>query len=236
MDFSATAITPNFWGNRLTSKLSFAQLNQAKQSGPHHCSVAVVLQVQEVAGPEAALLHDASLHHHLHLVFEGELSHLIIAARCSACLRREKSWRHKHLKFIWIFWDLLWLQLPSLTRQRVHVSLGVVEESSVTTHQVKSINQVRTTQVLRRGHGLRARAGYDHEEQHRERLEPQSRHTGRQMEKTRVRVWINEIYARNTPLTLAEWDNPLRTGEVEQDKFRFQVGIQWNVKIPEKDE
>lgn len=53
-------------------------------------SVAVVLQVDEVAGPDAAPLHDASLHHHLRLVFEGVLSYLIVAACCPASLRRQK--------------------------------------------------------------------------------------------------------------------------------------------------
>lgn len=88
---SETALIPYFQGNNLAGKLSYAKLNQAKQSGGEHGSVAVVLQVQEVAGPEAALLHNASLYHHLHLVFEGIFSHLIIAACCSARLRREKS-------------------------------------------------------------------------------------------------------------------------------------------------
>lgn len=101
VDFSGiiylNLIIPYFWGSRLTRRLNRAKLNQAKQSGANHWSVAVVLQVQEVAGPEAALLHNASLHHHLHLVFEGVLSHLIIAACCSACLWREKSWRHKQV-------------------------------------------------------------------------------------------------------------------------------------------
>lgn len=55
-------------------------------------SVAVVLQVKDVAGSVAALLHDTSLHHHLHLVLEGELSHLVLAARRrDARLRREET-------------------------------------------------------------------------------------------------------------------------------------------------
>lgn len=75
-------------------------------------------------------------------------------------------------------WDAAGPRLPSLTHQRVHVSLGVVEEPSVSTHQVKSVHQVGAAQVLRGGHGLRARRGHDHEQQHRHRLEPQSRHAG----------------------------------------------------------
>lgn len=53
-----------------------------------HCSVAVVLQVEDVAGLVATLLHDASLHHHLHhLVLEGELGHFILTACCSGSTR-----------------------------------------------------------------------------------------------------------------------------------------------------
>lgn len=59
--------------------------------------VAVVLQVEDVAGSVAALLHDPplhdpSLHHHLHLVLQGVLGHFVIAARRrSARLRREET-------------------------------------------------------------------------------------------------------------------------------------------------
>lgn len=164
VNFSVTALIPYFWGNNLARKQSYAKLNQAKQSGAEIWSVAVVLQVDEVAGPEAALFHNASLHHHLHLVFERVFSHLIIDACCSACLRREKSWTQtgEHVKFIWIIWDLPRLGLQNLTHHGVHISLGVVEESSVTTHQVKGIDQVRPAQVLWRSHGLRARWRYNH--------------------------------------------------------------------------
>lgn len=74
----------------LAEKLSYAKLGIADSI--NHCSVAVVLQVKDVAGSVAALLHNASLHHHLHLVLVGELSHLIITTRCcSAHFWREET-------------------------------------------------------------------------------------------------------------------------------------------------
>lgn len=65
------------------------------------CSVAVVLQVEDVAGFVAALLHDASLHHHLHLVLEGELGRVVLTAcGCgSTRLRREETWWSKHTEY-----------------------------------------------------------------------------------------------------------------------------------------
>lgn len=49
----------------------------------------------------------------------------------------------------------LWLfQVGSLTQQRVHVSLWVVEEAPVPADQVEGVHQVGPAQVLRRGHGL----------------------------------------------------------------------------------
>lgn len=78
---------------KLAKKQSYAMLSKANQSQAKHCSVAVVLQVEDVAGSVAALLHDASLHHHLHLVLEGVLGHLVLATcrRSSARLRREET-------------------------------------------------------------------------------------------------------------------------------------------------
>ena len=52
--------------------------------------VAVVLEVKNVAGPVAALIHDASLLQLLNLVLEGQFSHLIIPS-CSTCHWRQKA-------------------------------------------------------------------------------------------------------------------------------------------------
>ena len=68
----------------LAKRLSCAKLCLAEQNLAEHCSVAVVLQVKDVAGLVAALLHDPSLHHHLHLVLEGKLSQLVFTSPTSS--------------------------------------------------------------------------------------------------------------------------------------------------------
>ena len=56
------------WGEE-GQDLETAELDSVSHS---QASVAVILQIEDVAGFVAALLHDTSLHHHLHLVLEGK--------------------------------------------------------------------------------------------------------------------------------------------------------------------
>ena len=82
---------------KLAKKLSHAKLGYAKKSEAKHCSLAVRLQVGEGTGCVAAVLPWASPLHHLHLVLEGELCHLVCAARrcSSASFRWEETWQDK---------------------------------------------------------------------------------------------------------------------------------------------
>lgn len=159
-----TTIIPCFLGNKLARTLSYAKLNQAEQSGAElvSCSSSAGRGGCRAWGstaprcpaspssPSGLWRRTRPPHYHFPLLrppLEGEML---------------KPQTGEQVKFVWVTRDFPRLKVPGLTHQRVHVPLGIVEESSVTTHQVKGIHQVRPAQVLRRCHGLRARWRHNH--------------------------------------------------------------------------
>ena len=76
--------------NSRTFKLDWGQHFIGVLSYTYIILVAVVLEVKDVAGSVAALIHDASLLQILHLVLEGQFRHLIVPS-VPTCHWRQKA-------------------------------------------------------------------------------------------------------------------------------------------------